>query len=459
MVNVVEVARVRFEAFKSLYDVSCDLDRFTVLTGPNGAGKSNLVDALNFLGEVYADGIEFAVGRAGGYDNVAHRRTRRAKRNVGLTVEAVMNSEDLRQVLRGWGIAPHKSEEDLPKDFSLRYKHSFSLGTASRSLLSDFVVRSDSVNLFDQEGAPLLTLLRTPEATIDVWTSKRARSRHYKELFDPFNDARYVKFMAERPLAPTALLSDQLMYGPLYAVIRRALSRTRVFQLSPYQCRTSGVPTPNAVLERHGENMPGAADHLRRNDEPAWARVQEAMRSILPDLLSIDVVYTEDRRLALQFREKGVGRAWNAGEVSDGTIQALALFIALYDSRTPLLVIEEPENSVHPWILRQFLDLCADADAKQIVVTSHSPVLLNYVKPSSVRLMSISNGRSRISRLLDAAPELRQLVLEGQLSVFDAYDSGALPEALPRGFASEFSSAQRDDDEEDEGDDDPGDDA
>ena len=61
-----QVTEVRFGAFKSLYDVTCSLDRFTVITGPNGAGKSNLVDALNFLGEVYGDGLEFAVGRSGG---------------------------------------------------------------------------------------------------------------------------------------------------------------------------------------------------------------------------------------------------------------------------------------------------------------------------------------------------------------------------------------------------------
>src|SRR4051812_17886352 len=99
-----EVTRVHFEAFKSLYDVTCDLDHFTVITGSNGSGKSNLVDALNFLGEVYADGLEFAVSRAGGYDNIAHRRTRRAKRNISLEVEVRLDAEDLARGLEPYRI-------------------------------------------------------------------------------------------------------------------------------------------------------------------------------------------------------------------------------------------------------------------------------------------------------------------------------------------------------------------
>lgn len=52
-----EIRAVRFEAFKSLYDLSCTLEHMTVITGPNGSGKSNFVDALNFLAEVYEHGL------------------------------------------------------------------------------------------------------------------------------------------------------------------------------------------------------------------------------------------------------------------------------------------------------------------------------------------------------------------------------------------------------------------
>jgi predicted ATPase len=431
------VTQVRFEAFKSLYDVTCDLDQFTVITGPNGAGKSNLVDALNFVGEVYADGLEFAVGRAGGYDNVAHRRTRRAKRHVAITVDVKVDSRELRRYLHP---RPARATPSMPEDFYFSYRHSFSLGTAGQSLLSDFEIRNDTLEIRDPQKRLLIKLSRADESRLGFWSNKRRLTNNpwLGEVLFPFQDSKYSGILNGLPISPTNLISEPNFYGPLFGFVRSALSGIRVFQLSPFQCRSTGVPTPNAVLERYGENLPGAADHLRRNDAEAWAQVQAAMRSIMPELLNIEIVYTEDRRLAVQFRERGVGRPWNTGEISDGTIQALALFIALYDHRNPLLVVEEPENSVHPWILRQFLDLCRQTSSKQIVVTSHSPVLLNYVNPRSVRLMSITNGRSQLIRLLSASEELRKLVLNGELSMFDAYDSGALPQALPGGFSPDI---------------------
>jgi predicted ATPase len=434
-----EVTKVHFEAFKSLYNVTCDLNHLTVITGANGSGKSNLVEALHFLGEVYRHGLEFAISRAGGYDNIAHRRTRRAKHPITVMVELLITPEDIRETFPGL-LSDSESAENVT-GFPVVYRHTFSIKTAGQSLVSDYTVQEDRVEILSDRGAPLITLTGGLGQPLQVETSRRLkRDSALSRLMQPFLDKRYQELSADRPLANTALLTDASYGPPLLFVIKEGLAGTNIFQLSPFQCRATGVSTPNAELERHGENLPGAADHLRRNDAAGWQRVQSAMHSILPDLLGIEIVHTEDRRLALQFRERGLGRPWNTGEVSDGTIQALALFLALYDIRNPLLVVEEPENSIHPWILRQFLDLVREAPNKQIILTTHSPVLLNYVDPKLVRLMSMSNGRSSIVPLLDASAEVHSLVVSGELSLFDAYDSGVLRETIPLGYSSTQSS-------------------
>ncbi len=441
-----DVTAVRFEAFKSLYGVSCDLDHLTVLTGPNGSGKSNVVEALHFLGEVYAHGLEFAVSRAGGYDNIAHRRTRRAKRPVSVMVEVTVTAADIQRS----GARFLRTNAEVPNDFLLKYRHTFAMKTAGQRLSEDFTVSADRIEISDKQDRLIASVTSGQDGNdgnphISTWASRAAlRDPLIDELIQPLGDKRFKQYGMRRPFQRTSLVSDEMYYAALLYMVKRALAGTRVFQLSPYQCRGSGVSTPNAVLERHGENLPGAADHLRRNDRDGWRQVQSAMRTILPALVSIDIVHTEDRRLALQLREHGVGRAWNTGEVSDGTIQTLALLIALYDRRNPLLVIEEPENSVHPWILRRFLDLAKAAPGKQIVMTTHSPVLLNYVDPEIVRLVRMRNGRSEVSRLLSVSPDLRPLILAGELDLFDAYDSGVLVEAVPRGLAPSVGSQDED---------------
>ncbi|GAA4126855.1 hypothetical protein GCM10022215_36900 [Nocardioides fonticola] len=431
------VTNVRFEAFKSLYDVSCKLDKFTVITGPNGAGKSNFIDGLNFIGEVYEDGLEFAVGRSGGYDNIAHRRTRRAKRPVALQIEVKVSRADLDDIPKKYPWL-HKLNSENPLDVGefLTYRHRFTLGTASQALVSDFEIVSDDFEVHDSRGRRLLRVERERDGKVAIHRTRAKLNPYIRELLDPFFDTRFSEFISERPRTSTQLITTNFAYSGLFSEIRHAVGGTRVFQLSPHQCRTSGVPTPNAVLERHGENLPGAANHLLRNDRSSWAQVQQAMRDIMPGLEEIEVAYTEDRRLALQFRERGVGRPWNTNEVSDGTMQSLALFIALFDTRHPLLAIEEPENAVHPWILRRIIDICQrNGSPKQIIATTHSPVLLNYVNPAVVRLMTIKSGRSVIRPLFEFAPQLREAVANGNFELFELYDSGAIQEAVPRGFA------------------------
>jgi predicted ATPase len=194
-----------------------------------------------------------------------------------------------------------------------------------------------------------------------------------ESLFAPFSRQGLVRVLSDQELAPTELLLSQLGFaGGILSRIRRRFAQTKVYQLSARQARKTGVPTPGASLSRYGENLPAVADYLSKHREESWNRIQEAMRSLIPRLLNIETRHTEERLLALQFREAGVRRAWSASEMSDGTIQALALFTAIFDGRSPLLLIEEPENSLHPWILRQFIDLCRYDDKKQILLTTHS---------------------------------------------------------------------------------------
>lgn len=428
------ITKLKVETFKSLYNVECDFENFNVVTGPNGSGKSNLVDALRFLGDAYTHGLEFAVSRAGGIENIAHRRTRRAKRAVGFSVTAVFRYSDLDNV---WFLDPESNRELATADEELVLQHRFSFKTWTQTVRADFAVEDELLTITTSNGHELVRLSRQANSFDIVVRGGPRKSAWRKQrvtnLIRPFNERSLNDWVASRATRTMLMFSETGFPGTAIAAVRDYLANIGVFQLSPHVSRAPGVPTPNAVLEQHGENLPGAAYNLMRTSPEAWVRVTDAMRLLLPNLSSIEIANTEDRRLALQFREDGVGRAWTSGEVSDGTIQSLALLVALFDPRSRLLVIEEPENAVHPWILRNFLDLCISAD-KQILLTSHSPILLNYVDPHVIQLMWMHSGRSTVRRLLDMNAEASAALISGDLSVFDIYDSGLLRQTVPRGL-------------------------
>lgn len=438
-VRIMRVTRVEFGAFKSLYEVSCSFERFTVITGPNGSGKSNFVDALNFVGEAYNHGLEMAVSRAGGFENIAHRRTRRAKRPVRVSLELAIDEVDLKRLVNQRYLV-ELEEEGLAEaldELPLQYRHTFALATDTQGISADFRLVDEVLEIATSRGV-YLTVSRNDDGGTDIRMQTKNRTASLVKLLRPFDNTNFRVFLKEATPRNDLLVAVG-MHSPLIASIRNAVSRFRVFQLSPHQCRTTGVATPNATLERHGDNLPGAADHLIRKDQRSWAAVEQAMRAIVPGLESIGVTHTEDRRLALQFREKGVGRPWSVNEVSDGTVQSLAVFVAMFDRRNLMMVIEEPENSIHPWILRKIVDLLrSDAADKQVIMTTHSPVLLDYVDPTTIRLMSLRGGRSSIKEFLSYDEDIRRSVIAGDLTVFQAYDSGVILEGIPQGMGSDL---------------------
>jgi predicted ATPase len=208
------------------------------------------------------------------------------------------------------------------------------------------------------------------------------------------------------------------------------MASTRIYQLAPLEGRRPGVPTPNPDLERHGNNLPAFVAQLRRTPG-VWAQILETMRRVVPGLRDIDTAFTPDRRLTLRFYEDNVGRPWASEDVSDGTIQTLALLAALHDPRTTFVLIEEPENAVHPWIIRNFVEACRQIHDKQIVLTTHSPVLMNTLAPEEVLVAFREAGETRLESLTNLDPEARGLWEQGTAKVFEILDTGWLPEAVP----------------------------
>lgn len=428
------IRSVHFEAFKSLYDFTADLADLTVITGANGSGKSNLVDGLVFISNAYLHGLELAVSHGGGYENLAHRRTRRARRPIRTTVEVQVEAKEVAEGLRYSGIRSRERNKGKKRQqaLSLVVRHDFAFRAVSQKLTADFEVTEESLSVETREGRLLAVIARQKGGGIKV-----TRESDTEDLSEFLDDLLYAyereKLLAELKPAPSDLMIGRALFIDIFWQVSRFLSSIRVFQLSPHTSRLPGVASPRAQLELHGENLPGAADFLRRNDAEAWASVESAMRTIIPTLEEISIVYTEDRRLAVQFRERGVGRPWNSSEVSDGTIQAFALLVAIFDSRVSTLVIEELENALHPWILRRLLELCQDSP-RQILLTSHSPVLLTAVPPKTVNLMWMEQGRSSIAQVASMDPEVAQQVLDGEITVFELLDSGSVTQALPRGI-------------------------
>jgi hypothetical protein len=88
-------------------------------------------------------------------------------------------------------------------------------------------------------------------------------------------------------------------------------------------------------------------------------------------------------------------------QLSDGTIITLSLVTYLFTNKYPVIAIEELENSIHPKLLQKVIRLIKNNFSDvQIIITTHSPILLNMVQLDEVSiLLSKECGNSEIVRV------------------------------------------------------------
>ena len=103
-------------------------------------------------------------------------------------------------------------------------------------------------------------------------------------------------------------------------------------------------------------------------------------------------------RFELSMRQRGLLRSLRSAELSDGTVRYLLWVAVLLTPRPPeLLVLNEPETSLHQELLPALAALITDAARRcQIVVVSHSPVLIAAIHHATVLELVKESGQTRL---------------------------------------------------------------
>ncbi|WP_437953984.1 ATP-binding protein [Sorangium sp. So ce296] len=92
----------------------------------------------------------------------------------------------------------------------------------------------------------------------------------------------------------------------------------------------------------------------------------------------------------------------NCGLLSDGVLRVAEILVSIVDPKSKFVMIEEPETGIHPGLLRRLLaEIDAHAVDRQFVVSTHSPLVVDWVAPSDVRFVERTNGVTSVQRLSD----------------------------------------------------------
>jgi|GEM_PF-3015853 len=422
-----KLKKLTIKNFKSLGDVTIEPSDLTVIIGPNGSGKTNLANAFAFLKEVYANGLETAVQRSGGFENIFSAGNKDQKNTVSFELSFGLTFPEFERRLSMFS-GLFELDEKLKKSFSgseiiVNYYFSIISGEIKRKF--DFATRDEHLEILS-DGIQQLMFTRK------AGKMNRKTAGPLKGLLPRFDRAigRSIINISPQQL----FIASHPLFNMLLRDVIHFTSGWSIYQLLPNTSKMAGVPTPNPTLSLYGSNLPVLVDFMVRKEPKVWQSILDTMRRVVPTLTDITTGYLYNKTVGLFFQEEGFERPWNAEEVSDGTILTLAMLCSVNDPRSTLVFIEEPENSIHPWILRELIqNFKGVAGRKDILVTTHSPTLIDMVSPHDIWCISKSNRKTQLNRLTDIAENLQADWEAGIYKTSDYLDSGLVPQAIPGG--------------------------
>ncbi len=185
------------------------------------------------------------------------------------------------------------------------------------------------------------------------------------------------------------------------------------FDPAPFSMRRGSSGADSGRLDAFGRNLAERLYYLRKASPDVFQRIVSATQSILGLPTEIEPRESEGRYDFVQ-KEPGLVHPVHQIGTSSGTLRMLALMTALFEEAgSSLVAVEEPENHVHPTALSAFADYLKKArDHVQILVTTHSPHLLDFLDDPSTVCVVRRDDRDGTQVLREEHPERIREALE-----------------------------------------------
>ena len=340
--------------YRSLLNLVVPLGRLNVITGANGSGKSNFYRALRLLAETAQGGVVNALAREGGLESTLwagpetiSRRMRRGEvpvqggpRKKPVRLRLGFSGEEF-----GYAIALGLPVPIPPSAFDLdpEIKRECIWGGSSYRLAGLLVDRNKSM--------------------IRVRSGRRweVASQHINPFDSMFSQ------VADMNRTPEVIRVRETIRG------WRFYDHFRTDSDAPARMPQLGTRTP--VLHHDGRDLAAALQTIR--EIGGGEALDEAISDAFPGS-RMDIIVQKDTRFSVEFHQEGLLRPLSGAELSDGTLRYLLWVAALLTPRPPsLMVINEPETSLHPDLLPALARLIIRASGNtQVWVVTHASRLV-----------------------------------------------------------------------------------
>lgn len=368
------------ENYRSLRGLTLPLEQLNVVTGANGSGKSNLYRALRLLADAARNGAVSALAREGGLPSTLWAGPTTIGRAVREGRYPVQGTVSKGPVGLRLGFAAD--------DFG--YAIDFGLPIPGETQFNfDPEIKCEAV-----WAGPLLrpaTLLVDRNGPLVLIRDRGGEWFRVPYGLQPFDSMLAV--MADPERAPDLIVMRERIRS------WRFYDHLRTDAHAPARSAQIGTRTP--VLSHDGADVAAALQTIIEigNVEA----LNKAVDNAFPG--STVEIRNSDGRFELTLRQHGLLRPLGSAELSDGTLRYLLWVAALLTPRPPeLLVLNEPETSLHPDLLDPLAELIAAASANtQIIVVTHAAALATALRKRSASMIELEKEFG-VTTIVDQAP-------------------------------------------------------
>jgi predicted ATPase len=352
----------RLQNFKAVRDSGAvKFGPLTVFIGNNGSGKSSLVEGLETFRDIVADGLDAAMRRWHGFEHVWNHAVKHELREARNHRPAHTHPMIFRLDL-----------DMRPSRWRVQQEINISEGGNKLFIQREQVVCYDGVTMRrytrDAQGKQTAVL---PGEEEPVTRGPRLA------------DGRSIL----KELAPTFPQHWQFL----------SLFPDAMGQPVPQQRATDRVHLP-----RTGENVAQYLNEIRERDRDAFVGILESLRYVLPFAADVQPARTSELERAFYLKLKEEDFEVPGWLLSTGTLRILALLGCLRHPDPPdVLVVEEVENGLDPRTIQLLVEemrAAVEAGTTQIILTTHSPYLLDLLDLSQIVVVERVDGQPTFTR-------------------------------------------------------------
>ncbi len=338
--------RIIIRGFKSIREADVELGALGVLIGANGSGKSNLVGVFKFLNQIMEKNLQIYVASAGGADSFLY---------FGRKTTPEMSLE--------LSFAGHRN-----------------------GYRCTVIPTADDTFAFKEE---------------ECWFHDTKR---YAQPYTVYLGQGHRE---------TALLAHAEAGEQIANYVRQDLRSWRIYHFhdtsDSAKVKQTGDLEDNYFLRPDAANLAAFLYRLRVQHKQHYDNIVDAIRLVAPFIedFVLEPSRLQERKIRLEWREKGSDAYFNAFSLSDGTLRFMCLATLLLQPTLPsTILLDEPELGLHPYAITVLAELLRSAATKtQVLVSTQSVTLVNQFEPKDVIVVEREREGSTFRHLDKASME------------------------------------------------------